>query len=173
MEAPARTPPPAVAPFDEKKAKEHQAAWARYLGVPVEITNAIGMKLVLIPPGEFTMGEGKAAAHKVRITRPFYLGKYKVTQEEWEAVMGNNPSHFKGPKNPVEQVSWEDCQDFLKKLGQKCGAAEGSYRLPTEAQWEYACRAGSTGNWCFRRQRGQLGSTRGTGELGGEDPPGG
>jgi formylglycine-generating enzyme required for sulfatase activity len=144
------SPPPAIAPFDAAKAKEHQAAWARQLGFPVEMTNSIGMKLVLIPPGEFTMGGG-GGAHKVTITKAFCLGKYEVTQEEWEAVMGrgNNPSSFKGPKNPVEQVSWEDCQFFLKKLGEKCGAAEGSYRLPTEAQWEYACRAGSTGGFCF------------------------
>ena len=76
------------------------------------MTNSIGMKLVLIPPGEFMMGEG-GDAHRVKITKPFYLGKYEVTQEEWEAVMGkgNNPSKFKGPKNPVEKVSWEDCQD--------------------------------------------------------------
>jgi hypothetical protein len=146
------SPPPAIAPFDAAKAKEHQAAWARQLGFPVEMTNSIGMKLVLIPPGEFTMGGG-GGAHKVTITKAFCLGKYEVTQEEWEAVMGrgNNPSSFKGPKNPVEQVSWEDCQFFLKKLGEKCGAAEGSYRLPTEAQWEYACRAGSTGGFCSSR----------------------
>jgi serine/threonine-protein kinase len=146
----------AVAPFDAKQARKHQEAWARHLGVPVETTNSIGMKLVLIPPGEFTMGEG-GDAHKVRITRPFYLGKYEVTQEEWEALMvGNNPSQFKGPRNPVESVSWEDCQAFLKKLGQKCGAAEGSYRLPTEAQWEHACRAGSPGGWCFGDSESQL-----------------
>ncbi|MGA2035202.1 MAG: SUMF1/EgtB/PvdO family nonheme iron enzyme, partial [Thermoguttaceae bacterium] len=143
-------PPPALAPFDAQKAKEHQEAWASYLGVPVEMTNSIGMELVLIPPGEFTMGEG-GEAHKVTITSAFYLGKYEVTQEEWEAVMGkgNNPSQFKGPKNPVEQVDWEDCQVFLKKLTENGDAARGTYRLPTEAQWEYACRAGSTGGWSF------------------------
>jgi formylglycine-generating enzyme required for sulfatase activity len=151
-----KPPPPAVAPFDAEQARKHQAAWARYLGVPVEITDAIGMKLVLIPPGEFVMGLEKGEpherpAHKVTITKPFYLGKYDVTQEEWEAVMGagNNPSQFKGSKNPVERVSWDDCQVFLKRLTEKGGAAPGSYRLPTEAQWEYACRAGSTGAFCF------------------------
>ena len=56
--------------------------------------------------------------HRVRITKPFYMGKYLVTQEQWEAVMGNNPSHFKGPKNPVEQVRWDDCQEFLDKLNE-------------------------------------------------------
>jgi len=143
-------PPPAVAPFDTQQARKHQESWAGYLGVPVEMTNPVGMKLVLIPPGEFTMGEG-GDAHKVTITKAFYLGKYELTQEEWEAVMGKagNASEFKGPRNPVESVSWGDCQLFLEKLNEKLGDARGSYRLPTEAQWEYACRAGSTGEWCF------------------------
>jgi formylglycine-generating enzyme required for sulfatase activity len=143
-----KPPPLAVAPFDAKQARKHQEAWARYLGVPKETTNAIGMKLVLIPPGEFTMGEG-GEAHRVTITKPFYLGKYEVTQEEWEQVMLGSLSSFKGPTNPVENVTWNDCQDFLKKLGEKCGLPQGSYRLPTEAQWEYACRAGSTSLWFF------------------------
>ncbi|MGA2617884.1 MAG: SUMF1/EgtB/PvdO family nonheme iron enzyme [Thermoguttaceae bacterium] len=140
----------AVAPFDAEKAKRHQEAWAKYLGLPVEMANSIGMKLVLIPPGEFTMGEDDSA-HRVKITKPFYLGKYEVTQEEWEAVLGatNNPSQFKGPKNPVESVSWGDCQVFLRRLSEKCGLPEGSYRLPTEAQWEHACRAGSMSGWFF------------------------
>jgi len=142
---PPGAPQPTIAPFDADQARKHQEAWAEYLGTPVEMTNAIGMKLVLIPPGEFTMGEG-GDTHKVRITKPFYLGKYEVTQEEWEAVMGKgyNPSSFSGPTNPVDMVSWGDCQFFLKKLTEKCGVAEGSYRMPTEAQWEYACRGGST-----------------------------
>jgi serine/threonine-protein kinase len=144
----------AIAPFDSKQARNYQEHWARYLGLPVEMTNSIGMKLVLIPPGEFTMGEG-GDAHKVRITKPFYLGKYEVTQEEWEVVMGtgNNPGRFKGPKNPVEDVSWDDCQVFLRKLmereKEKGAVSRGEYRLPTEAQWEYACRSGSTGGYCF------------------------
>jgi serine/threonine-protein kinase len=142
--------PLAVAPFDAKQARNLQDRWARQLGVPVEMTNAVGMKLVLIPPGEVTMGEG-GDAHKVTITKAFYLGKYEVTQEEWEAVMGtdSNPSTFKGPRNPVEMVSWEDCQAFFKKINEKLGDARESYRLPTEAQWEYGCRAGSPGGWSF------------------------
>jgi formylglycine-generating enzyme required for sulfatase activity len=77
--------------------------------------------------------------HKVTLSKGFYMGVYTVTQEEWQAVMGNNPSHFKGEKNlPVEQVSWEDCQKFIKKLREKDKKA---YRLPTEAEWEYSCRA--------------------------------
>ena len=91
------------------------------------------------------------------ITKPFYLGKYEVTQEQWEAVMGSNPSNFKGPKNPVEQVSWDDCQEFLDKLNAKAGGQGGKFVLPTEAQWEYACRAGSTGKFCFGDDEKQLG----------------
>jgi formylglycine-generating enzyme required for sulfatase activity len=87
--------------------------------------------------------------HKVTITKPFYLGKYEVTQEAWEAVMGNNPSHFKGAKNPVEQVNWQNCQDFLAKLNEKFRAAGAKFSLPTEAQWEYACRAGTTTRYSF------------------------
>ena len=94
----------------------------------------------------------------VWITKPFYLGKYLVTQEQWQALMGSNPSHFKGAKNPVETVSWDDCQQFLKRLNKRFRhphpsplpttlrtvPGEGEYRLPSEAQWEYAWRAGGT-----------------------------
>ena len=86
--------------------------------------------MVLIPAGEFLMGspasdkdapDDEKPQHRVRITKPFYLGKYPVTQEQWEAVMGNNPSEFKGPKNPVARVSWADCQQFLDKLNKRQG----------------------------------------------------
>ncbi|MEI8376532.1 MAG: formylglycine-generating enzyme family protein, partial [Planctomycetota bacterium] len=116
------------------------------------------LEMVLISAGSFTMGdEIEKPAHKVTITKPFYLGKFEVTQEQWEAVMGSNPSHFKGPKNPVETVSWDDCQKFLVKLNAKTGGQEGKFVLPTEAQWEYACRAGSTGKFCFGDDEKQLG----------------
>jgi len=85
---------------------------------------------------------GDETQHKVTLTKGFYMGVYTVTQEEWQAVMGNNPSNFKGEKNlPVEQVSWADCQEFIKKLREK---DKKPYRLPFEAEWEYACRAGTT-----------------------------
>ncbi|MGB5770383.1 MAG: formylglycine-generating enzyme family protein, partial [Crocosphaera sp.] len=72
----------------------------------------------------------------------FYIGKYEVTQEQWQTIMGNNPSYFKKwGKYPVERVSWNDCQEFCEKISEKTGV---SFTLPTEAQWEYACRAGTT-----------------------------
>jgi len=117
---------------------------------PKTFTSSIGMKLVWIPPGSFMMGSPKEekgritneTQHKVTLTKGYYIGAYTVTQEEWQAVMGSNPSHFKGQKKlPVETVSWEDCQEFVKKMREK---DKKPYRLPTEAEWEYACRAGTT-----------------------------
>lgn len=115
---------------------------------PKTVTNLIGMKFVWIPPGSFMMGSPKKekdigeTQHKATLTKGFYMASFTVTQEQWEAVMGNNPSRFKGEKNlPVETVSWDDCQTFCKKLQVK---DKKPYRLPTEAEWEYACRAGTT-----------------------------
>ena len=85
--------------------------------------------------------------HKVTITKPFYIGIYEVTQEQWLAVMGSNPSYNIGRNNPVEQVSWYDIQEFIKRLNQMEGHKR--YRLPTEAEWEYAARAGTTTNYFF------------------------
>jgi formylglycine-generating enzyme required for sulfatase activity len=114
-------------------------------------TNSIGMEFVLIPAGTFMMGSPESdtearndekPAHRITISQPFSLGKYPVTQAQWEAVMGTNPSEFQGnPNRPVETVSWDDVQVFLRKLTEREGG--GDYRLPTEAQWEYACRAGT------------------------------
>ena len=84
--------------------------------------------------------------HEVTLTKPFYMGKHEVTQEQWESVMGKNPSDNKGSKLPVTNVSWEDCQEFIKKLNAK---TKGGYRLPTEAEWEYSCRAGTTTAYSF------------------------
>jgi formylglycine-generating enzyme required for sulfatase activity len=105
------------------------------------------MEFVLIPAGTFMMGSEKGLSderpvRKVTISKPFYLGKFEVTQKQWEGVMGRNPSNFKGAKNPVDSVSWEDCQTFIQKLCEKVPGQ--TFRLPTEAEWEYACRAGST-----------------------------
>jgi formylglycine-generating enzyme required for sulfatase activity/serine/threonine protein kinase len=116
-----------------------------------ELTNTVqefqhdvtGMEFVYIPGGTFQMGGNKSdneqPIHKVTLT-PYLMAKYACTQAEWKKIMGSDPSKFKGDRRPVEQVSWNDCQEFCKKTG---------LALPSEAQWEFACRAGSTGEYCF------------------------
>lgn len=194
---PADAPPPAIAPFDQQQARKHQQAWADYLKLPLEYANSVGMKFVLIPPGEFNMGStpeeieqalkeageykhwqqhirSEAPTHNVVLTRPFYLAVHEVTQKEYEAVMGKNPSYFAktGPdpqlaeqtakfdtaNRPVEGVSWNDAAEFCAMLskqeeltpfyfraGETVTPLKGTgYRLPTEAEWEFACRAGTT-----------------------------
>jgi len=111
-------------------------------------------EMVIIPAGSFLMGSPEdepereaheGPQHEVTLARPFAMGRYAVTQAEWQALMGNNPSRFKGDRNPVEEVSWNDVQEFIAALNKKLGLADGGgYRLPSEAEWEYACRAGTT-----------------------------
>jgi len=111
---------------------------------------SISYKMVYISPGTFMMGspsseperEKDEKQHRVTLTKGFYMGATEVTQSQWKAIMGNNPSKFKGDNLPVEQVSWNDCQEFISKLNLQEGG--NKYRLPTEAEWEYACRAGTT-----------------------------
>ncbi|MBI4474008.1 MAG: SUMF1/EgtB/PvdO family nonheme iron enzyme [Acidobacteria bacterium] len=109
------------------------------------------MEFVKIQPGEFLMGcsandteceENEKPAHRVRIMKAFEIGKFEVTQAQWQAVMGTNPSRFKGPNLPVDNVSWNNTQEFLRKLNERKDGYR--YRLPTEAEWEYAARAGTT-----------------------------
>jgi formylglycine-generating enzyme required for sulfatase activity len=125
------------------------------------LTNSLGMQFALIPAGEFQMGsangfDDERPMHTVRISKLFYLGIHEVTQGQWEAVMGNNPSQFKGDANrPVETVSWEVVQKFIDKLNTREGGTP--YRLPTEAEWEYAARAGSTTAYSFGDDISQLG----------------
>jgi formylglycine-generating enzyme required for sulfatase activity len=165
---PPDSPPPAIAPFDAAAAKTHQEAWAKHLGVEVETENSIGIKMVLIPPGEFLMGSPDSDSdaysdekpqHTVRITKPFYLGVTEVTQQQYERVMGANPSNFKGAQLPLEQVSWEDAVEFCRKLSELPAerSAGRVYRLPSEAEWEYACRAGSKTKWSFGDWESSLG----------------
>jgi sulfatase modifying factor 1 len=110
------------------------------------IENTIGMKLKLILSGEFIMGEG-FESHKVKLTKFFYIGINPVTQREWQAVMGSNPSKHIGADLPVTNVSWLDCHKFIDTLNRKEG--DSKYRMPTEAEWEYACRAGSKTKFYF------------------------
>ena len=106
---------------------------------------SIEKEMVMVPAGRFMMGARNDRI--VTLTKPFYMGKYEVTQEQWESVMGNNPSsRTKGSKLPVTDVSWEDCQEFIKKLN---ASTKGGYRLPYDAEWEYTCRAGTTTNYSF------------------------
>jgi formylglycine-generating enzyme required for sulfatase activity len=192
-------PLPAIAPFDAKQAVAYQEAWARHLGTKVEIENSLGMKLRLIPPGEFVMGSPKeeidalvattselqwqdwfrceGPQHRVKLTQAFYLGSCEVTQLQYQEVMGVNPSHYSptGPgkedfmndtdtaQHPVERVSWFDAIDFCNKLSEKEKRSPyyshvgevvkvlggTGYRLPAEAEWECACRAGTTTRWSF------------------------
>ena len=183
-------PPLAIAPFTPDEAKQHQQAWADHLGVPVEFTNSIGMKMVLIPPGEFLMGsseeeiaellkegeqqgwlkehlgdriKSEAPQHKVRITEPFRLAAHEVTVGKFrsfvvatahktEAETDGDETTWKTSgieqtdEHPVVWVSWNDAMAFCEWLSKK---EEKTYRLPTEAEWEYACRSGSTTRWCF------------------------
>jgi WD40 repeat protein/serine/threonine protein kinase/formylglycine-generating enzyme required for sulfatase activity len=189
------SPPLAVAPFDAATAKKHQQAWASYLGQPVETTNSIGMKLVLIPPGEATLGgdheksgfHGVHPSHRVRLTRAFLIGAHEVTQGQFELITGRNPSEFSATgksadkvrgkdtsRHPVEKLWWRDAVQFCNELsrreslppyyrlkdedregkGHKVLGGPG-YRLPTQAEWEYACRAGTTGELFFG-DKGQL-----------------
>ena len=126
--------------------------------------NSMGMEFALIPAGTFQMGCGSEAErcadaekprHEVTISRSFYLGRHEVTQAQWELVMGENPSKFKGPRRPVDNVSWEDAREFIRRLNAREGHRR--YRLPTEAEWEYAARAGTATAYSFRDDKGQWG----------------
>jgi len=125
---------------------------AQKKGSETSISPTIGAKFVFVPAGSFTMGSPAGEygrgdderQHQVTISKPFYLQTTEVTQGQWQQVMGNNPSYFKhcGADCPVEQISWNDVQEFIRKLNSQEGVDR--YRLPTEAQWEYAARAGTT-----------------------------
>lgn len=200
---PQPAPPPAIAPFDAAAARQHQERWAKHLGVPTEVTNSVGMKLVLIPPGEFEMGSTKeeidrlaretkgppdpsflehlsaeSPRHRVRITRPYWLGACEVTvrqyrrfvedahyvtdgEKDGKGAFGNDPSTgqwgqrseftwrnpgiAQGDDHPVVAISWNDAVAFCVWLSRK---EAKRYRLPTEAEWEYACRSGTESRYC-------------------------
>ncbi|MBF0614208.1 MAG: SUMF1/EgtB/PvdO family nonheme iron enzyme [Magnetococcales bacterium] len=138
-------------------------------GPAQEITNSLGMTFKLIPAGTFMMGASDSDAisadtrqnnatpqHQVTITRAFYMQTTEITQGQWRAVMGNNPSGFsRGDNHPVETVYWNDLQSFITTLNTR---NDGIYRLPTEAEWEYAARAGTTTAWSFGDSESSLGS---------------
>jgi len=128
----------------------------------LDLGGGVTMKLVLIPAGKFMMGspdsekgrDENEGQHEVTLSKPFYMGVTEVTQAQYEAIMGTNPSNFKGATSPVDNVSWNDATEFCKKLSDKTNQA---VRLPTEAEWEYACRAGSTTKFSFGDAHESLG----------------
>jgi formylglycine-generating enzyme required for sulfatase activity len=145
--------------------------------VTITLKPGVEMGFVHIPPGSFWMGSpatergrtGNERLHRVTLNRGFHLGVIPVTQAQWQAIMGNNPSEFRGEDHPVENVSWEDCQGFLRQLGEQTGYR---YRLPSEAEWEYACRGGTPNafhagdkeadllkvGWCRGNRQGEEGT---------------
>ena len=122
--------------------------------ISIPVKNGITIDMVKVDAGSFMMGAtsemqnpygDETPVHQVILTNDYYMGKYEVTQALWQAVMGNNPSRFKGDNLPVESVSWKDCQKFISKLNKKTGR---KFRLPTEAEWEYAARGGKKSRSC-------------------------
>lgn len=141
-------------------ARDQQLQAARQLNLPVEVkSRTTAIRFRLVPGGTFAMGSPASEQsrssdelqHTVKVTRPFYMGKLEVTQEQWQRVMGENPSHFAslGGSGPVEKVRYMDCTRFCEALCRLEGVTNGTYRLPTEAEWEYACRAGTVSAFCY------------------------
>ncbi len=161
-------PSPLTAPFDAEKTKAGQQAWTRHLGRPSPVEkNSIGMELVLIPPGTFTMGSPPSEVSRVddemqvevTLTNGFYLGKTEVTQGQWKVVMETTPWSGKrfvqeGDNYPATYVNWDDAKAFCKRLSER---EKGTYRLPTEAEWEYGCRGGTTTIFSFENDESRLG----------------
>ena len=140
---------PRVIPIALKEHIGPKAGEVKTLTLP----DGVEMKMIYVAPGSFTMGspgleEGRfdnETQHRVTLTKGYWLGKYEVTQRQWESVMGENPSRFNGADRPVENVSWDDCQRFIETVDAAVRRQfGGGARLPTEAEWEYACRAGTT-----------------------------
>ena len=152
-------------PFDANEATRRQEQTARDLRVPkqlaLDLGNGISLKLTLIPPGKFMMGSPETETndwptkgarrtnerlHEVSITRPFYMSVYKVTQEQYKQITGTNPSQFPGKDHPVDAVTWDDAVRFCERSSSKTNR---KVHLPTEAQWEYAARAGTATRYFF------------------------
>ena len=136
---------------------------AESVGRSTELEIGLGdakkMLLVRIPAGLFLMGDengdvNEKPMHRVSFSKAFHMAKFAVTQDQWGAVIGKNPSQFKGPSQPVDSVSWEDCQVFIRELSHRVGR---TFSLPSEAEWEYACRAGTAAKFCFGMDAHELG----------------
>jgi formylglycine-generating enzyme required for sulfatase activity len=143
-------------PQQSDRSASSQGAVSDELVLSIPGRHGVELRMKKIPAGSFAMGspveeegrdEDEGSPHEVTISKPFYMGVFEVTQAQWEAVVGTCPSMFGGnPTYPVEQVSWEDCQEFIRRLN---GMGIGTFRLPTEAEWEYACRAGKQTAFSF------------------------
>jgi len=170
---PSREPSPAPVPAPEAPPPKPRTPPKKILPVPVNLSTSavegkpfaiadLSMDMLWVEPGTFTMGSPTTEAyryssetqHEVTLTNGFWLGKHEVTQSQWEKVMGNTPSHFKGANRPVGKVPWTEVTSFCEKLTEMESEAGRlpagmSYQLPTEAQWEYACRAGTKTAFSF------------------------
>ncbi|MHC5054020.1 MAG: protein kinase domain-containing protein [Planctomycetota bacterium] len=125
----------------------------------LDLGRGVSLELIYVKPGRFLMGSAEGwgdekPVHEVVLTKGFYIGKYEVTQAQFKQMMGVDRSTFKGERNPVEEVSWDEADDFCKRVGERVGK---TVRLPTEAEWEYAARAGTAGNYCFGNDEAELG----------------
>lgn len=159
----------ATSKMSKEEAKKIQKNVSEQYNLPISmslnINENVKIEFTLIPPGEFDMGSYKTneelarkygklkrifdleyPQHKVTITKPFYIGKFEVTQEQWSLIMGNNPSHHKNDQFPVEFINWNECAIFCEKLSKLTGS---EVRIPTEAEWELACRAGTISEFNF------------------------
>ncbi|MBQ6338367.1 MAG: formylglycine-generating enzyme family protein, partial [Kiritimatiellae bacterium] len=125
----------------------------------IDLGGGVKMEMIYVIPGSFLMGNKRekdaCPVHKVTLTKGFWLGKYEVTQEQWQQVMGTNPSGTKDDKRPVDSVSWNDCQEFIRRINTMLGGDK--VRLPTEAEWEYACRAGGLDDDIDEKKKSEMG----------------
>ena len=139
--------------FQQKSDQQQMAAPQQGLET---ISNSIGMQFVKLPAGRFMMGDESPSRGPVREVqvRSIYMATHEVTQAQWQAVMGFNPSSYKDPRRPVENITWLETQSFLEELNRLEGT--NKYRLPSEAEWEYAARAGSEGTYFFGDDVSQL-----------------
>jgi formylglycine-generating enzyme required for sulfatase activity len=148
----ARTAEPVKSePAKAEPQKGKDGAGAAEKTLTIDLGGDVKMEFILIPAGSFVMGSDEKdyekPPRKVTFAKPFCLGKYEVTQAQWDAVMGKWKHHFLNPRHPVESATWVDCQAFVNKLKERAPGRE--FRLPSEAEWEYACRAGSTTRFSF------------------------
>jgi formylglycine-generating enzyme required for sulfatase activity len=162
---PSREPSPAPAPAPETPRPKPRTPPKKVSSAPVNLSTSVfegkpfaiadlSLEMLWVKPGTFEMGFSDKTRHTVTLTQGFHLGKHEVTQTQWQSVMGSNPSRYKGADRPVERVSWTEVTAFCDKLTElerKAGRlpAGMSYQLPTEAQWEYACRAGTKTAFSF------------------------